>query len=49
MADGVRDLLTTGKCGIEKEELNKVVYENSEIRMKNIRNRTSQKQPQEEK
>ena len=49
MADGVRNMLTTGKCEIEKEELNKVVYENSEIRMKNIRNRTSQKQPKEGK
>ena len=44
MADGVRSLLTKGECNIVQEELNKVVYENSEIRMRNIRNRTSQKQ-----
>ena len=47
MADGVRNLLTTGTCEIKKEELNKVVCENSEIRMKNIRNRTSQKEPKD--
>ena len=34
MAEGVRNLLNTGKCEIRKEELNKVVCENNEIRMK---------------
>ena len=49
MADGVRSLLTKGECNIVQEELNKVVYENSEIRMRNIRNRTFQKQQKEGK
>ena len=39
MADGLRNLLKTGKCEIEKEEVNKVVFENEEVKMLNIRNR----------
>ena len=49
MADGVRSLLTRGECNMEQQELNKVIYENNEIRMKNIRNRTSQEHPKEDK
>ena len=44
MAEGVRNLLNIGKCDIRKEEVNKVVCENKEIRMKNIRNRNTSKE-----
>ena len=37
MAEGLRKLLKAGKCGIMKEEV-KVVCENEEIKMLNIRN-----------
>ena len=39
MADGLRKLLQSGQCKIQKEEINKVIYENEEIKMLNIRNR----------
>ena len=39
MAEGLRWLLKEGKCEIVKEEVNKVVCENEEIKMLNIRNR----------
>ena len=39
MAEGLRKLLKTGNCKIKREELNKVVCENDEIKMLNIRNR----------
>ena len=39
MAEGLRKLLKEGKCDIVKEEVNKVVCENEEIKMLNIRNR----------
>ena len=39
MADGLRELLKTGRCEIAKEEVNKVVCEKEEIKMLNIRNR----------
>ena len=42
MAEGLRNLLKTGKCEMEKEEVNKVVYENNEVKMMNIRNRNKQ-------
>ena len=38
MAEGLRKLFKAGKCGIMKEEVNKVVCENEEIKMLNIRN-----------
>ena len=38
MAEGLRKLLKAGKCGIMKDEVNKVVYANEEIKMLNIRN-----------
>ena len=38
MAEGLRQLLKEGKCEIVKEEVNKVVCENEEIKMLNIRN-----------
>ena len=39
MAEGLRKLLKEGKCKIVKEEVNKVVCENEEIKILNIRNR----------
>ena len=39
MAECLRQLLKEGKCEIVKEEVNKVVRENEEIKMLNIRNR----------
>ena len=39
MVEGLRQLLKAGKCEIVKEEVNKVVCENEEIKMLNIRNR----------
>ena len=39
MAEGLRKLLKERKCEIVKEEVNKVVCENEEIKMLNIRNR----------
>ena len=48
MTDGLRRLLKTGKCEMEKEEVNKVVYEREEVKMKNIRNRKKEEKNQEE-
>ena len=39
MAEGLRNLLKAGKCMITKQEVNKVVCQNEEIKMLNIRNR----------
>ena len=39
MAEGLRKLLKEGKCEMVKEEVNKVMCENEEIKMLNIRNR----------
>ena len=47
MAEGVRSLMNTGRCEIRKEEVNKVICEKSEIRMKNIRNRNTKKKEEE--
>ena len=48
MAEGVRSLMKTGRCEIRKEEVNKVICEKNEIRMKNIRNRNTKKDKKEE-
>ena len=48
MADGLRKLLQSGKCEIRKEEVNKVVYENEEVKMLNIRNRKKKEEEVEE-
>ena len=48
MADGLRKLLQLGKCEIRKEEVNKVVYENQEVKMLNIRNRKKKEEKGEE-
>merc|ERR1711989_170095 len=39
MAEGLRNVLRNGRCEIVKKEVNKVVCENGEIKMLNIRNR----------
>ena len=39
MAEGLRQLLKERKCEMVKEEVNKVICENEEIKMLNIRNR----------
>ena len=44
MAEGLRKLLKIGRCEITKEEVNKVVCENEEIKMLNIRNRKKKKE-----
>ena len=48
MADGLRKLLQSGKCEIRKEEVNKVVYENEEVKMLTIRNRKKREEEVEE-
>ena len=48
MADGLRELLKTGRCEIVKEEVNKVVCEKEEIKMLNIRNRKKKEDAIEE-
>ena len=48
MAEGLRKLLKTGICDIKKEEVNKVVYENDEEKVANIRNRKRKKEDKEE-
>ena len=49
MADGLRKLLKSGKCKITKKEVNKVVCENEEIKMLNIRNRKKKEEVVEDK
>ena len=39
MTQGLRKLLKEGKCEMVKEDINKVICENEEIKMLNIRNR----------
>ena len=39
MTEGVRNLLKNGKCEMVSENINKVVCQNEEIKMLNIRNR----------
>jgi len=39
MTEGLRKLLKEGKCEMVKEDINKVICENEEIKMLNIRNR----------
>ena len=38
--EGFRKLLQSGKCEMQKEEVNKVVYEKEEVKLLNIRNRS---------
>ena len=39
MTEGVRNLLKNGKCDMVQEDINKVICQNEEIKMLNIRNR----------
>ncbi len=39
ITEGLRKLLKEGKCEMVKEDINKVICENEEIKMLNIRNR----------
>ena len=48
MAEGLRKLLKKGKCEMVKKEVNKVVCENDEIKMLNIRNRKQKAEAREE-
>ena len=48
MAEGLRQLLKEGKCEMVKKEVNKVVCENEEIKMLNIRNRKKKEEVREE-
>ena len=48
MAEGLRKLLKEGKCEMVKKEENKVVCENEEIKMLNIRNRKQKAEAREE-
>ena len=47
MAEGLRNLLKEGKCMIAGQEINKVVCQNKEIRMLNIRNRKKKEETKE--
>jgi len=49
MAEGLRNLLKKEKCKITGQEINKVVCQNEEIRMLNIRNRKKKEERKEEK
>ena len=44
MTEGLRKLLKEGKCEMVKEDINKVICENEEIKMLNIRNRKKEGQ-----
>ena len=39
MTEGVRNLLKNGKCDMVQEDINKVICQNEEIKMLNIRNK----------
>ena len=47
MAEGLRNLLKEGRCKIASQEINKVVCQNREIRMMNIRNRKKKEETKE--
>ena len=44
MTEGLRKLLKEGKCEMVKEDINKVICKNEEIKMLNIRNRKKEGQ-----
>ena len=48
MAEGLRKLIRTGVCDLQKKEVNKVVCEKDEVRMLNIRNREKMEEKKEE-
>ena len=43
MAEGLRKLFQIGSCEMKKEEVNKVIYVNDEIKMVNMKNREIKK------
>ena len=47
MAEGLRKMMKTGVCELKKDEVNKVVYENEEVKMLNIRNRKRSEEDQD--
>ena len=47
MSEGLRKLIQTGECEIKKGDVNKVVCQDDEIRMLNIRNRKKEEKEQE--
>ena len=47
MPEGLKMLMKTGKCMIKKGDVNKVICENDEIRMVNIRNRKKEESEKE--
>ncbi len=47
MTEGLRKLLKEGKCEMVKEDINKVICENEEIKMLNIRNRKKKAESKE--
>merc|ERR1712002_256857 len=48
MAEGLRQLLKERKCEMVKEEVNKVICENEEVKMLNIRNRKKKAETREQ-
>ena len=48
MAEGLRNLLKAGKCNIANQEINKVICQNKEIKMLNIRNRKKKEETNQE-
>ena len=48
MAEGLRKMMKTGVCDLRNDEVNKVVCENDEVKMLNIRNRKRSEEDQEE-
>ena len=48
IAKGLRKLMRTGVCELQKKEVNKVVCERDEVRMLNIRNRKKIDEEKEE-
>ena len=47
MVEGLRNLLKERKCKTAKQEINKVICQNKEIRMLNIRNRKKKEESTE--
>ena len=48
LAEGLRNLLKEGKCNIANQEINKVICQNKEIKMINIRNRKKKEETNQE-
>ena len=48
MAEGLRNLLKEGKCNIANGEINKVICQDKEIKMLNIRNRKKKEETNQE-